>query len=164
MTSSSGVVEDVPPSSSLLVLHFPEGKSLLTVDWIGVLARRKKKMIGRSLITARVKRMVPKPQNLGRLQGRHVSSGEVTALDSQSVMVRDLVYAGEQPATHFTMGPGNRPGPHGLTLPDEEGSLGSLGMYRNRTIILTLPNNIHLHDMSWFAIWSKVSPNPCASC
>ena len=32
-------VEAVPQRSPLLVLQFPEGKSLLTVDWVGVLAR-----------------------------------------------------------------------------------------------------------------------------
>ena len=32
-------VEAVPRRSPLLVLQFPEGKSLLTVDWVGVLAR-----------------------------------------------------------------------------------------------------------------------------
>ena len=29
----------MPQRSPLLVLQFPEGKSLLTVDWVGVLAR-----------------------------------------------------------------------------------------------------------------------------
>ena len=35
-------VEAVPRRSPLLVLQFPEGKSLYDVDWIGVLSRRKK--------------------------------------------------------------------------------------------------------------------------
>lgn len=32
-------VDAVPSTSPLMVLQFPEGKSLLTIDWIGVLAR-----------------------------------------------------------------------------------------------------------------------------
>ena len=60
-------------------------------------------MIGRSLITATVKKNIPKPQKLGKLQGRwerdteeqaiemlfrSVTSGEVIALDSQSIMIK----------------------------------------------------------------------------
>ena len=165
-------VEAVPSRSPLLVLQFPEGKSLLTVDWVGVLARclcllvghfcintsnrRKKKMIGRALITDDVKRDIPKPQRLGRLQGRLVKSRDVLALDSQSIMIKDLVYPGGQPETRFTIGQGSRPGPHGIALPDEDGESRSLRAYRNRTIILTLPPSIDLQSMSWLAMWSKV--------
>ena len=162
----------MPSRSPLLVLQFPEGKSLLTVDWVGVLARclcllvghfcintsnrRKKKMIGRALITDDVKRAIPKPQRLGRLQGRLVKSRDVLALDSQSIMIKDLVYPGGQPETRFTIGQGSRPGPHGIALPDEDGESRSLRAYRNRTIILTLPPSIDLQSMSWLAMWSKV--------
>ena len=113
-------------------------------------------MIGRALITEQVKRDIPKPQRLGRLQGRLVMSGDVLALDSQSIMIKDLVYTGGQPSTRFTLGQGSRPGPHGIALPDEDGSSRSLRAYRNRTIILTLPPSIDLQSMSWLAMWSQV--------
>ena len=113
-------------------------------------------MIGRALITDQVKRDIPKPQRLGRLQGRLVMSGDVLAIDSQSIMIKDLVYTGGQPSTRFTMGQGPRPGPHGIALPDEDGDNRSLKAYRNRTIILTLPPSIDLQSMSWLAIWSQV--------
>lgn len=113
-------------------------------------------MIGRALITDQVKRDIPKPQRLGRLQGRLVMSGDVLALDSQSIMIKDLVYTGGQPSTRFTLGQGSRPGPHGIALPDEDGSSRSLKAYRNRTIILTLPPSIDLQSMSWLAMWSQV--------
>ena len=113
-------------------------------------------MIGRALITDQVKRDIPKPQRLGRLQGRLVMSGDVLALDSQSIMIKDLVYTGGQPSTRFTLGQGSRPGPHGIALPDEDGYTSSLKAYRNRTIILTLPSSIDLQSMSWLAMWSKV--------
>ena len=113
-------------------------------------------MIGRALITDQVKRDIPKPQRLGRLQGRLVMSGDVLALDSQSIMIKDLVYTGGQPSTRFTLGKGSRPGPHGVALPDEDGSSRSLRAYRNRTIILTLPPSIDLQSMSWLAMWSQV--------
>ena len=113
-------------------------------------------MIGRALITDDVKRDIPKPQRLGRLQGRLVKSRDVLALDSQSIMIKDLVYPGGQPSTRFTLGQGSRPGPHGIALPDEDGESRSLRAYRNRTIILTLPPSIDLQSMSWLAMWSKV--------
>ena len=113
-------------------------------------------MIGRALITDQVKRDIPKPQRLGRLQGRLVMSGDVLALDSQSIMIKDLVYTGGQPSSRFTLGQGPRPGPHGIALPDEDGSSRNLKAYRNRTIILTLPLSIDLQSMSWLAMWSQV--------
>ena len=76
-------------------------------------------MIGRSLITATVKKNIPKPQKLGKLQGRwgrnieeqasemlfrSVRSGEVIALDSQSIMIK--VTADLHTSHHIPPGPG----------------------------------------------------------
>lgn len=155
LTNQRGVVEPVGREKGLMVLQFPEGKSLLTVDWVGVLSRRNKKMIGRTLVTEFVKRRIPKPQRLGRLEGRLAMSGDVIALDSRSVMIKDLVYSGDQPDTHFTVGTGDRPSPYGTKVPDEEGRMESLKTYRNRTVILTLPPSVDLMSVSWLSIWSQ---------
>ena len=66
------------------------------------------------------------------------------------------MYEGGQSSSHFTVGPGSRPGPYGTRLPDEEGSMAALRPYRNRTIILTLPPSVNLQSMSWLAIWDQV--------
>ena len=76
------------------------------------------------------------------------------ALDSQTLMIKHLVFGGNQPETFFMVGSGPRPGPFGVKIPDEDGSFEALGAYRNRTIILTLPDSIDLMSLSWLSLWS----------
>ena len=111
-------------------------------------------MIGRVLMTETTKMNIPKPLVLGPMKGRGVLSGDVIALDSQTVMIKHLVFGGNQPDTYFMVGSGPRPGPFGVKIPDEEGSMNPLGSYKNRTIILTLPDSMDLMSLSWLAIWS----------
>merc|ERR1719318_1956809 len=68
LTNQQGVVDPVDQSVAQLLLQFPEGKSVQNVDWIGVLSRRNKKMVGRVLVTDVMKMKIPKPQTLGRLR------------------------------------------------------------------------------------------------
>jgi len=155
LTNQHGVVEPVDTNTAQLLLQFPEGKSLFDVDWIGVLSRRSKKMVGRVLVTDVMKMNIPKPQTLGRLQGRGAMSGDVLAIDSQTVLIRDLIYSGNQPETFFMVGTGSRPSPYGEQIPNEGGSMESLGTYKNRTIILTLPPSVSIFSISWLSIWSQ---------
>ena len=111
-------------------------------------------MIGRVLVTDTTKLNIPGPQVLGPLSGRGAMSGDVIALDSQTLMIKHLVFGGNQPDTYFMVGSGPRPGPFGVKIPDEDGSLEPLGPYRNRTIILTLPDTIDLMSLSWLSLWS----------
>lgn len=155
LTNQQGVVDPVDESVAQLLLQFPEGKSVHNVDWIGVLSRRSKKMVGRVLVTDVMKMKIPKPQTLGRLRGRGALSGDVIALDSQSVMIKDLIFGGNQPETFFMVGTGSRPSPYGQQIPNEGGSLESLSSYKNKTIILTLPPPVDIFSISWLSIWSQ---------
>ena len=65
-------------------------------------------MVGRVLVTDVMKMKIPKPQTLGRLLGRGAMSGDVIALDSQSLMIKDLIYAGNQPGKLLTDDLGRR--------------------------------------------------------
>ena len=130
--------------SSMLVLQFPEGKSLLQIDWIGILSRRRKvntktskyllrktilplqKMIGRVLVTDATKSSLPAARVLGRLQGRGALSGDVIAIDSHTIMVKHLVFGGNQPDTFFMVGTGPGPGPYGQQVTMTKSSFHSL--------------------------------------
>ena len=113
------------------------------------------KMIGRVLVPDSIKLNLPKPQILGALAGRGAFSGDVVAIDSQTVMIKNLIFGGNQPDTFFMVGSGTKPGPYGLQIADEEGSMASLGMYKNRTVILSLPPALDLQAVSWLSIWSQ---------
>ena len=166
-------VEHVGSQVSKILLQFPEGKSMYDVDWIGVLSRRKKvshytlftslvicliapqKMVGRVVLTATTKKNIPAPAVLGPMSGHGALSGDVIALDSQTLMIKHLVFPGNMPETFFMVGSGPRPGPFGVAIPDEDGSLEPLGQYKNRTVILSLPGEMELSSLSWLSLWSK---------
>lgn len=112
-------------------------------------------MIGRVLLPDNIKMNLPKPQILGALSGRGAYSGDVVAIDSQTVMIKNLIFGGNQPNTFFMVGSGGRPSAYGVQIADEEGSMASLGMYKNRTVILSLPPALDLHSVSWLSIWSE---------
>ena len=113
------------------------------------------KMIGRVLVSDDVKLRLPSPHVLGPLVGRGAYSGDVVAIDSQTLMIKNLIFGGNQPDTFFMVGSGQGPSPYGVQLADEEGTMSSLGSYRNRTIILSLPPGLDLHSLSWLSIWSQ---------
>ena len=112
-------------------------------------------MIGRVLVPDNIKINLPKPQILGALSGRGAYSGDVVAIDSQTIMIKNLIFGGNQPNTFFMVGSGPQPSAYGLQIPDEEGSMDSLGMYKNRTVILSLPPDLDLQSVSWLSIWSQ---------
>ena len=112
-------------------------------------------MIGRVLVSDNIKRNLPQPKVLGPLVGRGAFSGDVVAIDSRTLMVKNLIFGGNQPETYFMVGSGGQPSPYGVQIADEEGSMDSLGMYKNRTVILSLPPGLDLRSLSWLSIWSQ---------
>ncbi|KAL3217857.1 hypothetical protein MRX96_031963 [Rhipicephalus microplus] len=65
---------------------------------------------------------------------------------------------GNAPDTYFVVGKGNEPGiPKGIKLMKEKGSTSALGMYAGVNLRLTLPENITVDDVDWFAV-------SCAKC
>ena len=111
-------------------------------------------MIGRVVVTSTDKKNIPGPAVLGPMSGHGALSGDVIALDSQTLMIKHLVFPGNQPETFFMVGSGPRPGPFGVTIPDEDGSTEPLGQYKNRTVILSLPGDMELRSLSWLSLWS----------
>lgn len=57
-------------------------------------------------------------------------------------------------AAYFYVGNGSRISNKGATrLRDERGSAGVIHRYRNRDVMLQLPDGKTLRDIKWFAIW-----------
>lgn len=87
----------------------------------------------------------------------HGVSGEVFAVDSRTLFIKNFNYDGEGPAAYFLVGttpqPSNPPG--SWRLRDERGNAGVLRRYRNKDITLSLPEGKTLRDIVWFSVWCE---------
>lgn len=87
-------------------------------------------------------------------QLHHHVSGEVFAVDSRTLFLKNFNYDGEGPAAYFYVGSTRRPNNvGGIRLRDERGSNGVIKRYRNKDITLSLPEGKTLRDIKWFSIW-----------
>lgn len=113
----------------------------------------------------------------------HGVSGDVYAVDSRTILLKNFKYDGEGPgkycrilkicivtvdsrtknvynnlsaiqAAYFYVGTGNRVSNQGATrLRDERGRSGVLRRYRTKDVTLSLPEGQTLRDIKWFAVW-----------
>ena len=87
------------------VLKFPEGKTILDVDWLGIIDRKNKALLSRVLVDDRAKANIPKTLHLEPLRGRNgLTSTEVIVLDSRTLAIKNFAFKGRAPETHFLVG------------------------------------------------------------
>ena len=147
------------PKAQNHLLKFPEEKTLLDIDWLGIIDRKNKALYSRVLVDDRVKEAIPRPQNAPPLRGRNgLDSSEIVIPDSRTIIIKDLTFRGRAPDTHFLIGmAGAIPNDiDGFVIPNEKGTDEPLGRYDNQTIILTIPaNKPDLYQAKWISIWSN---------
>ncbi|XP_063233288.1 protein Skeletor, isoforms D/E-like [Bacillus rossius redtenbacheri] len=91
---------------------------------------------------------------IGKLKSYHHGvSGDVFAVDSRTLHIRDFTYDGEGPAAYFYVGSTKAPGPDGVRIPDEKGSDQPLPRYVGKHVTLTLPESSSLSSIKWFSVW-----------
>ncbi|CRL07149.1 CLUMA_CG020142, isoform A [Clunio marinus] len=84
----------------------------------------------------------------------HGVSGDVYAVDSRTLFIKDFTYDGEGPAAYFYVGTSRAPSAQGaIRIRDERGSNEVLRPYRHKDITLTLPEGKTLRDIKWFSVW-----------
>ncbi|XP_037940918.1 protein Skeletor, isoforms B/C isoform X3 [Teleopsis dalmanni] len=85
----------------------------------------------------------------------HGVSGDVYAVDSRTLFIKNFNYDGEAPAAYFYVGHTNKPSNEGAyRLRDERGGNTALTRrYRNKHITLSLPDGKTLRDIKWFSVW-----------
>uniref|UniRef100_A0A336L5B8 CSON003493 protein n=1 Tax=Culicoides sonorensis TaxID=179676 RepID=A0A336L5B8_CULSO len=87
-------------------------------------------------------------------QLHHKVSGEVFAVDSRTLFIKNFNYDGEGPAAYFYVGNTRAPSNEGAwRLRDERGNAGVIKRYRNKDITLSLPEGKTLRDITWFSVW-----------
>nr|XP_023012990.1 protein Skeletor, isoforms B/C-like [Leptinotarsa decemlineata] len=98
----------------------------------------------------------PRPQKIQPLKGVHsITSDNIVVVDAQTLLVPNLSYDGEAPDAKFWVGPGSKPSPQGIRVPDENGKEVPLRRYDRKTVVLTLPGDLTVFDIGHFGIWCE---------
>ncbi|RWS12065.1 protein Skeletor: isoforms D/E-like protein, partial [Dinothrombium tinctorium] len=93
---------------------------------------------------------------LGKLKTHaHGVSGEVFVVDESTLFIKDFNYDGTGPDAYFWGGFTSKPDTTGFIIPDEKGSTKKLSAYRNKNLVLRLPEGNTVRDLKWFSVWCR---------
>ncbi|XP_015110834.1 protein Skeletor, isoforms B/C [Diachasma alloeum] len=137
-----------------ITLTLPEGKTLNNIKWFAIWCDDFSVNFG----DVRIPRGFdyPKPQKLAPLNGVHgVSSEPVVVVDAQTLLIPGFSYDGEAPDAKFWVGAGPHPSSQGIRVPDENGKVKPLRPYDRKTIVLTLPGDLTVHEIGHFGVWCE---------
>ncbi|XP_046416133.1 protein Skeletor, isoforms B/C isoform X2 [Neodiprion fabricii] len=137
-----------------ITLTLPEGKTLNNIRWFAIWCDDFSVNFGDVRIPRGFE--YPRPKKLGTLNGIHgVSSEPVVIVDAQTLLIPGFSYDGEAPDAKFWAGPGPNPTPQGIRIPDENGKENPLRKYDHKTIVLTLPGDLTVHELGHFGVWCE---------
>jgi len=93
-------------------------------------------------------------QLIGSLNSyHHQVSGDIYAVDDETLMLHNFVYDGNGKDTFFWAGSSNRPSSKGYIVPDKNGRTNVLSRYLNEDFILKLPSQKKIRDLKWFSVY-----------
>ncbi|XP_029163979.1 protein Skeletor, isoforms B/C isoform X2 [Nylanderia fulva] len=137
-----------------ITLTLPDGKTLNNIKWFSVWCDEFSVNFGDVKIPRGFD--FPKPQKLKSLSGIHgVNSEPVVIVDAQTLLIPNFSYDGEAPDAKFWVGTGSTPSSQGIRIPDENGKVEPLRRYDRKTIVLTLPGELTVHQFGHFGVWCE---------
>ena len=77
----------------------------------------------------------------------------IVVVDAQTFLIPAFSYDGQAPDAHFWVGKGNRPGPEGNFVADENGSDEPLRKYHKKTLVIVLPGDLTVFDLGELSAW-----------
>lgn len=96
---------------------------------------------------------------IGKLTSRSNNvTGDVYAVDEQTLFIRQFAYDGLAPDAYFWSGVAS-PQPaaaDGFIVPDEKGSTKPLERYADKDVVLRLPEGKTLREINWICVWSRL--------
>lgn len=135
-----------------IVLTLPGGRTLKKIKWLSVWCDEFDVNFGELNFPARFN--YPRPQKISKFDGIHdVTSDKVVVVDAQTFLIPNFTYDGQGPDAHFWVGTGNRPGPEGNFVADENGSNEPLRRYTEKTLVIVLPGDLTVFDIDWLSVW-----------
>ncbi|XP_025158316.1 protein Skeletor, isoforms B/C [Harpegnathos saltator] len=137
-----------------ITLTLPDGKTLNNIKWFSVWCDEFSVNFGDVKIPQGFD--YPKSQKLKALNGIHgVSSEPIVIVDAQTLLIPSFSYDGEAPDAKFWVGPGPSPTSQGIRVPDENGKEQPMRRYDRKTIVLTLPGDLTVHQLGHFGVWCE---------
>ncbi|RWS28866.1 protein Skeletor: isoforms D/E-like protein, partial [Leptotrombidium deliense] len=101
----------------------------------------------------------PKPYfgtPLGKLKtNAHGVTGDVFIVDESTIFIKNFNYDGLGPDAYFWSGYTPKPEQNGFIIPDEKGSTKPLSAYKNKNVVLRLPEGNTVRDIKWIAVWCR---------
>ncbi|OQR75416.1 protein Skeletor [Tropilaelaps mercedesae] len=85
----------------------------------------------------------------------HDVAGEVFVMDDKTLFIKGFSYDGQGPDAYFWAGTSQKTDGSGFIIPDERGSLVKLGQYRNKDLVIRLPDNKSVRNIRWISVWCK---------
>jgi len=99
-------------------------------------------------------------QLIGSLNSyHHQVSGDVYAVDADTLLLQNFVYDGNGKDTFFWAGSSNRPGSKGFIVPDKTGRTNVLDRYLNEEFTIKLPSQKKITDLKWFSVYDLTTQN-----
>ncbi|GLJ59614.1 hypothetical protein SUGI_1515880 [Cryptomeria japonica] len=95
---------------------------------------------------------------IGKLNKRdHNVSGEVFAVDEQTLFIKNFNYDGLAPDAYFwsSVSASQPAALEGFIVPDEKGSTKPLERYADKDVVLRLPEGRTLREINWLSVWSR---------
>ncbi|GFX81075.1 hypothetical protein TNCV_1910681 [Trichonephila clavipes] len=85
----------------------------------------------------------------------HDVEGRVYAVDDRTIYIKGFQYDGQGPDAFFWAGSTSKPDPSGFIIPDEKGKKVPLQAYRDKDLLLRLPDGKTLRNIKWIAVWCR---------
>nr|QUP51775.1 knickkopf 3 [Locusta migratoria] len=137
-----------------ITVTLPDNKTLRDIKWFSVWCDEFAVNFGDVKIPKNFD--YPKPQKIDPLDGVHaVSSDNIVIVDAQTLLVPNFSYDGEAPDAKFWVGRGSKPSSQGIRVPDENGREEPLRRYDRKTLVLTLPADLTVHEVGHFGVWCE---------
>lgn len=84
-------------------------------------------------------------------------SGDVYAVDENTLLLQNFVYDGNGRDAFFWAGSSSRPNSKGFIVPDKTGKTNVLDRYHNEEFTIELPLQKKITDLKWFSVYDLTS-------
>lgn len=139
-----------------ITLTLPNSHNVGEIQWLSVWCKAFSVDFGNLIMPEPIVEY-PRPQRIGKFTGLEhgVSSDDIVVVDAQTLMIPKFSYDGQAPDAHFWVGRTESPGPSGMLVLDENGESAPLRRYKDKTIVITLPDDLTIFDITYLSVWCE---------
>ncbi|GFS53768.1 cytochrome b561, DM13 and DOMON domain-containing protein At5g54830 [Nephila pilipes] len=137
-----------------LIVHLPQDTKITDIRWLSVWSKKYSTSFGTVIFPQTV--TPPRPIVIGHLSNSKggTSSGDILILDSQTFFIPDFSHDASEKDVYWWISKGTKPNEEGVRLHYEDGSDSPLQEYKNKTMIMTLPDGHSVFEYNFLSVWS----------